>query len=332
MCVCVCACVSVRVCVCVCMPVLAVRSHVRATVARAVLVAHDNSDTMAALTTVGIDAGFSFHSYPGNMKSWWNKSELASFLLNATWLRSVTLAQVAPCLAAWNAGPRAAGLAAAVTEAAAMCGGHFAPGAPTTASFIHGFFSIAQLGQFARAGVTMVARWGVPDLLGLRSSGARWVPTDVAADLFLYSIYNATVGHGVLSVAGDDASEALVYAHCSAEHAFGANGSVTLLAANPSSSAVWLSVSLATRPRLEYVLTAPKGDLASKNPVLNGKVDAPLALGSDGSLPAMRGAFCGSGEPGCEPTLKLPPRSQGFFVLLGAQSRSCTAMVEESQA
>jgi hypothetical protein len=33
-----------------------------------------------------------------------------------------------PCLDAWNSGPRAAGVLAAVTEAAAMCGSELAPG------------------------------------------------------------------------------------------------------------------------------------------------------------------------------------------------------------
>lgn len=94
--------------------------------------------------------------------------DLASFLLNESWLRHDIISRTAPCLAAWNDGPRAAGVLAAVTEAAAMCGSTgIQPGAPTTSSFIHGFFSIAQLGQFAREGVALLARWGIPQLLGL---------------------------------------------------------------------------------------------------------------------------------------------------------------------
>eukprot|EP00966_Prymnesium_polylepis_P152146 3514543-Prymnesium_polylepis.1 len=108
---------------------------------------NSNAYTMEALQSLEQPTGFSFHSYPGNPQKGWDKSDLASFLLNTTWLRSETLgSQAAPCLAAWNAGPRAAGLWLAVTEAAAMCGGTIAPGAPTTASFIHLFFSAAQLG------------------------------------------------------------------------------------------------------------------------------------------------------------------------------------------
>jgi len=289
----------------------------------------NNSDTMAALATMGIDGGFSFHSYPGDMRGWWDKSDLPSFLLNSSWLRSVTLAQTAPCLAAWNDGPRAKGLFTAVTEAAAISGGDFGPGDPTTASFVHGFFSIAQLGQYALSGVAMVARWGLPGLLALHGA-AKWKASDVASDLFLYVLYNATVGHGVLRVTGDDASDVLVYAHCAAADGFGANGSVTLLVANPSNRTVALRVSgLPSRPRLEYVLTAPNGDLAAHTPVLNGDTDSPLALGADGSLPPMLARFCGDDD--CTEALSLPPRSQSFFVLLGARSAACSeedAMVE----
>ena len=67
------------------------------------------------------------------------------------------------------------GVQAAVTEAAAMCGFNaIPPGAPTTSSFIHGFFSIAQLGQFAREGVALLARWGIPQLLGLELGSIIW--------------------------------------------------------------------------------------------------------------------------------------------------------------
>ena len=46
-----------------------------------------------------------------------------------------------------------------------MCGfSTIPPGAPTTRSFIHGFFSVAQLGQYAREGLALVARWGIPQV------------------------------------------------------------------------------------------------------------------------------------------------------------------------
>ena len=101
----------------------------------------NNSDTMTALlpSNLGMRGGFSWHSYPGNAQTYWNKSELTSFLLNASWLRHEIIGRTAPCLRAWNDGPRAAGVLAAVTEAAAMCGYNaIPPGKPTTSSFIHG--------------------------------------------------------------------------------------------------------------------------------------------------------------------------------------------------
>ena len=309
---------------------------------------HNSSEALAALAGASrehptVRTGFSFHSYPGNAETWWNKSDLPSYLLNASWLREEPMAQLAPCLGAWNApgGARAAGVWSAATEAAAMCGGSFEPGAPDTSSFIHGFFSIAMLGQFAQAGLSLVARWGLPQLLALGK--APWDPSGVAADFFLYSLYNSTVGHGVLDVqsssssggaggAGGADEAPLVFAHCAAPHAFGANGSVTLLVANPSAAPAELSLSLLARPRLEYVLTAPAGDLASRTPLLNGDAARPLALGADGALPPMRGAYCGAGGAGmaggaapCADVITLPPRSQGFFVLLGAAAEGCLA-------
>ena len=86
---------------------------------------HSNncSATLSTLARVSAPVGFSFHSYPGNAPGrWWNASDLTSYLLNATWLRTATLAATAPCLAAWNRGPRSKGIVAAVTEAAATYG------------------------------------------------------------------------------------------------------------------------------------------------------------------------------------------------------------------
>ena len=169
----------------------------------------NNSDTMAALlpAKLGVRSGFSWHSYPGNAQTSWNKSDLTSFLLNASWLRYEIVSRTAPCLRAWNSGPRAAGVQAAVTEAAAMCGYNTIPdGMPTTSSFIHGLFSVAQLRQFAREGVALLARWGIPQLLGLDgrrvTPGTPWDPSTVASDLFLYVLYNRTVAITIIITAG----------------------------------------------------------------------------------------------------------------------------------
>ena len=125
----------------------------------------NSSDTMAALQAVSSRSGFSAHSYPGggsgHAHMWWEKYDLTTYLLDVHWLREETLSEVANCLAAWNDGPRAAGVTMAITEGAATYGNGWAAGAPQTNAFIHGFFTIAQLGQFAREGISMVARWSV---------------------------------------------------------------------------------------------------------------------------------------------------------------------------
>lgn len=78
---------------------------------------NNNSDILSALVKDGVDSGISFHSYPANANGgWWNKTDLPSYLLNVTWLRHEVLAQTAPCIAAWNAGPRSNGMTVAVTE------------------------------------------------------------------------------------------------------------------------------------------------------------------------------------------------------------------------
>jgi hypothetical protein len=283
-----------------------------------------SNETIAALLHLresGVDTGFSFHSYPGNLQHGWNKSNLASFVLNTTWLRTQVLADGAACrpvLAGQGTGT-SRNLPFAITETQSMCGGSFEPGAPTTASFINGFFTVANLGQWALAGASLVARWGIPELLNLGGGGASkrdWDTSQISSDFFLYHIYSTTVGHGVLKVHGDEGSDALVYAHCASKR-YGANGTVTVFAANPSPRVVTLKLcpSLPVAPRMEWVLTAPGADLASMTPVLNGDTKNPLRVAADGSLPPMDGRFFNSGS-----MLTLPPRSQGFFVLLAAMA------------
>lgn len=155
-------------------------------------------------------------------------------------------------------------------------------------------------------------------LLALNATRGSW---DAAADYFVLHAYLKTVGSGVLAVSGAEASDAvLVFAHCAAAP-FAGNGSVTVFAINVSEEPQDLDVSgvSATVPRVEYVLTAPGGDLSSFTPVLNAD-SAALRLNDDGSLPPFAGAFVAAG--GAAP-LTLPPRSQGFFVLLDAGAPAC---------
>jgi len=282
---------------------------------------NSNSDTMAALVETaketGIETGFSFHSYPGDGLAKDITGDMRKYVLNTTWLRSGVLQATAACVDEWNSGPRGEGIPIAITEGSSASGATD-PGTPGSNSFTESIFSIAQLGQFARAGATLLGRWSITNLLG---SGGAWTVADVAADFFLYAIYNKTVGPGVLSVKGDEATEALVYAQCAVSQEFGKNGTVTVFATNPSSAPVTLQYSIPTLPRFEYVLTAPNNDPSATTPVLNGDTASPLRLESDGSLPRMDPVFCG--QIGCHETITLPPLSYGFFVLLEAGAAVC---------
>lgn len=149
------------------------------------------------------------------------------------------------------------------------------------------------------------------------AAGTRW---DVASDYWLMVLHKRLVGGGVLTSSGDDASQALVYAHCGAA----GNGSTVIMAVNPSAQAVTLmignedEVAIPTTPRLEYVLTAPDGNLSSIAPLLNG--DTLLRINDDGSLPPLLPTWVpGFGSE----TITLPPRSQAFFVLVAAGTPAC---------
>lgn len=105
----------------------------------------------------------------------------------------------------------------------------------------------------------------------------------------------------------------------------GGNGSVVLMAANPSTSPTNVTISgLRTTPRIDWVFTAPGGptDLSATTPVLNAfdRGGTLLTLGADGSLPPMPGFFVAAGA---SETIMLPPRSQVFSVLLSADAPAC---------
>lgn len=194
---------------------------------------------------------------------------------------------------------------------------------PAQNSFLHGFFTIAELGQYATTGVGVVARWAMSEGSPFatiayntsRSDGGAW---DAAADYFLLATHKAVTGAAALHTSGGETSDALVYAACGKS-----KGSVVVSAVNPSTAPITLDLRdasgapLPTSPRLEYVFTAPEGDLASFTPLLNG-VGPPLRLGADGSAPDMQPAAVSDGAP-----VVLPPRSQAFFVLTDAAAAAC---------
>lgn len=108
------------------------------------------------------------------------------------------------------------------------------------------------------------------------------------------------------------------YAWCAAPSA-GPPGSVAVAYINLAADAVALSVEgvASSSPRLQYVLTAPGGNLTADAVLLNG---APLGVDGAGRLPAQPIPGAPVAAPG---PLSLPPFSYGFFVLTGADAGAC---------
>ena len=133
---------------------------------------------------------------------------------------------------------------------------------------------------------------------------------------------------------------------------------------NPSATPVTISLSLSTRPRLEYVLTAPNGDLSSHTPGETERRLSPLVafvvlqirshictdskimenviqaispiypVLNDNIARPLRLAKDGSLPrmpasfcgvgASCKELITLPSRSWSFFVLLDARASMCT--------
>ena len=181
-----------------------------------------------------------------------------------------------------------------------------------------GFFTIASIGGYARAGVARWARTQITDpcstfaLIQMKEGEVQW---DVAHDYFLLAIHQQVVGRGVLTTAGDAGSDAAVYAYCGV-----APGSVVVTAVNVGNATLALVLAgVVTTPRLEWVFTAPGGNLSALAPLLNGN-QPPLRLAPDGSLPAMPPVEVIAGGAAA---LTMPPLSQAFFVLLASKAPAC---------
>lgn len=203
-------------------------------------------EIMASLSSIPGVVGFSFHSYPARVGV--IPDSLGRYLLNTSWLREgiIDNSDASGCITAWNAsgGPRSKGLSLLLTEASASCSGTLPP--PAQDSFLHSFFTVAELGQYAERGVTMVARWSFnspnpTSTISFNPSADNW---DVAADYWIMLAHKATIGPGVLrlKLVSSPTSPALVYASCTPYD----NGSVTRkYTSNHSwldqSSAAWIN-------------------------------------------------------------------------------------------
>ena len=265
--------------------------------------------------------GVSFHDYsPGPNK-----------VLDAPSLRALGV-NGEGCFDPWNAGPRHAGVGLWVTESASTA----AP-IPLLQSFEEGFFTLAAIGGYAKTGLGRWARTQLTDANEQNSDGCftfgllhphedQW---DAAADYWVMVVHQQTVGSGVLNATAVDPSSSLQgYLHSTAvffAYCGVAPGSVVVAAVNVGGEGATLELldigggPLTTTPRLEWVLTAPGGNLSATAPLLNG-MGPPLRLQPDGSLPEMLPSVIPSSGPS---GLFLPPFSQAFFVLQSVGADAC---------
>eukprot|EP00730_Choanoeca_flexa_P000917 TRINITY_DN10398_c0_g1_i5.p1 TRINITY_DN10398_c0_g1~~TRINITY_DN10398_c0_g1_i5.p1 ORF type:complete len:329 (+),score=56.15 TRINITY_DN10398_c0_g1_i5:521-1507(+) len=150
-------------------------------------------------------AAFSFHSYPDG-------NDAASYrdLLTPHWLKVNILLEdqnsdSALCIRQWNKGPRQAGMQLYVTET----NSGYAPKLYTY--FINGFWYMASLGQYAKTGIGMHARWS---LIG-RNFSLLLPNGTVSTDYFVALGFQSHMGNRVYNTSVDN-DDILAYAHCNA--------------------------------------------------------------------------------------------------------------------
>ena len=314
-----------------------------------------------------IDA-FSYHGYPAG-----DGHNLEQLLLNASWLRTgiLTGSNAQQCIDDWNSGPRANGMGLWVTEASSSWNwqGSTDPpwpiNQPGQNSFMHGFFTLAELGTYAKLEIPIVARWAfaLGGSFGLISYSPYPIDRfDVAADYWILLAQKRLMGNVVLNVTGDDItnSNVLSFAQCTALSALSGkhdiahmrhidsgssvyellkkdhhhrsnignnnnNGSITFMTINVGLLSESLSIvdingqKILTTPRLEYIFTAPNGNISSLTSILNNAT-TPLRILSDGSLPSLAANYV---DENGSIDLILPPQSQGFFVFLNSKASAC---------
>jgi len=188
--------------------------------------------------------------------------------------------------------PRSSGLQLLLTESSSSYEWNLPP--PAQDSFLHTLFTVAELGQYAKSGVGMVARWAFSESTpfatiryreGHKSSGSGSMDGsstydassedstgantqssgvisgsfDVAADYWVLLAHKNAVGQGVLSTVvegtNDRSSNVLVYASCGKTGTGRANGTVAIQTVNTGSTAATLNLTDSTG---RVIITAPR--------------------------------------------------------------------------
>ena len=195
----------------------------------------------------------------------------------------------------------------------------------TTNRFTAGFWSLNELGIFARAGFSVYCR---QTLLGGNYGLLDKDTLKPNPDFFNYVLFKRLMGPKVLDVQGAG-GDLTAYAHCTREGAVPGQrpGAVTLLLINFAENDVQLNSfkvgdaggkDLLARgsPRLDYTLTpGTAGVLNSTFPNLNGK---PLQVSADAVYPSLKPkAAAEAGD------LVVPKTAYGFYVFPKAGLEAC---------
>lgn len=188
----------------------------------------------------------------------------------------------------------------------------------TTNRFISAFWSLTELGTFARAGFSVYCR---QTLLGGNYGLIDKDTLKPNPDFFAFLLFKRLMGPRALEVKTDSGDPYLkVFAHCSRPVAGGAKGGVALLLINFHPSEDVRIGNIGTRnilhsgPRQEYLMTSP-GLVNGTVAYLNGK---PLVLTEQGEYPVLQAVTRSAGEP-----ISLPPLSYAFQVFPKANVESC---------
>ncbi len=191
----------------------------------------------------------------------------------------------------------------------------------TTNRFTAGFWSLNELGTFARAGFSVYCR---QTLLGGNYGLLDKDTLQPNPDFFNYLLFKRLMGTAVLDI-NSSANDVTAYAHCTRAGAVPGQepGAVTVLLVNFNADneahVATLKVGdqdLLAAPRLDYTLTSGlPGALNGTFPNLNGK---PLKVSAKGVYPALPPLEVKSGE-----ALVLPPTSYGFYVFPKAGLEAC---------
>jgi heparanase len=194
----------------------------------------------------------------------------------------------------------------------------------TTNRYIAGFWSLNELGLFARAGFSGYCR---QTLLGGNYGLLDKDTLLPNPDFFNYMLFKRLMGARVLDVAaqGKKAGNLTVYAHCAAPGAGGGNGGVTVLLVNFDATSGYRLAAIGDgagadllakgKERQEYILTSP-GAINGSVSYLNG---APLRLTASGDYPPLEPRVVVNGQE----ELVIPPLTYGFVVFPDAEAKAC---------